>query len=264
MTLQLERWNWNNLINSGDKRANELPLIRDPTIAICATIAYLVMVKIGPRLMEKREAWELRKILIAYNFGCVVLSVWMMWEFFAGSFLNPHFNLVYEDFVETDTSYMAMRLVNAHWWYFFSKLIEFLDTFFFIVRKKNNQISFLHVYHHASMVLITWAMVKFTPGAATYLGPLCNSFIHAVMYTYYMLSAFGPHMQKYLWWKRYLTRMQLTQFIIVFLYCTSLISLNLKPVFRFFAWLKWVYMITLFILFGNFYIKAYKKAKKSD
>lgn len=29
------------------------------------------------------------------------------------------------------------------------------------------------------------------------------------MYSYYFLSALGPHMQKYLWWKKYLTRMQI-------------------------------------------------------
>jgi elongation of very long chain fatty acids protein 4 len=36
-----------------------------------------------------------------------------------------------------------------------------------------------------------------------------NSWIHVVMYTYYGLAAMGPKIQKYLWWKRYLTRMQL-------------------------------------------------------
>jgi len=35
-----------------------------------------------------------------------------------------------------------------------------------------------------------------------YFGPMLNCFIHTLMYAYYMLSAFGPHMQKYLWWKK--------------------------------------------------------------
>ncbi len=39
-----------------------------------------------------------------------------------------------------------------------------------------------------------------------------NSFIHVIMYTYYALAGLGQHMQKYLWWKRYLTRMQLVSF----------------------------------------------------
>lgn len=232
-------------------------------MVICSTIVYLFIVVIGPRMMAQREAFGLRRLIIIYNMACVVLSAWMMWEFFVTTFCEPSFNLLYEPFVETDTSPNTMRLINAHWWYFASKIIEFADTFFFILRKKNNQISFLHVYHHASMALITWGMVKFVPGAATYMGPLCNCFIHMVMYLYYMLSAFGPHMQKYLWWKRYLTRMQLTQFVIVLLYCVHLIRfVTGAPLF--FSWVKFIYMITLMILFGNFYIRAYKKPKKVE
>lgn len=45
-------------------------------------------------------------------------------------------------------------------------------------------------------------------GHGTLLG-LINSFIHVIMYTYYLLAAMGPHMQKYLWWKKYLTIMQI-------------------------------------------------------
>ena len=41
------------------------------------------------------------------------------------------------------------------------------------------------------------------------LAALINSFVHVLMYTYYGLSALGPHMQKYLGWKKYLTRIQL-------------------------------------------------------
>jgi len=41
------------------------------------------------------------------------------------------------------------------------------------------------------------------------LAALINSSVHVLMYTYYGLSALGPHMQEYLWWKKYLTRIQL-------------------------------------------------------
>jgi hypothetical protein len=38
---------------------------------------------------------------------------------------------------------------------------------------------------------------------------LLNTFVHIWMYGYYGLSALGPHMQKYLWWKKYITKLQL-------------------------------------------------------
>jgi elongation of very long chain fatty acids protein 4 len=36
-----------------------------------------------------------------------------------------------------------------------------------------------------------------------------NSFIHVIMYAYYGLSACGTHIQKYIWWKHYITRAQI-------------------------------------------------------
>ena len=39
--------------------------------------------------------------------------------------------------------------------------------------------------------------------------PLLNTFVHIFVYSYYGLAVFGPSMQKYLWWKKYLTKLQL-------------------------------------------------------
>ena len=50
-----------------------------------------------------------------------------------------------------------------------------------------------------------------------------NSFIHFVMYIYYALSALGPRYQKYLWWKKYMTSMQIVC-IIVYIYFSSLLE----------------------------------------
>lgn len=57
------------------------------------------------------------------------------------------------------------------------------------------------------MFIYNWL---YLPVAAFFIG-LVNTFVHIVMYSYYGLAALGPHMQKYLWWKRYLTRLQLVR-----------------------------------------------------
>ena len=44
--------------------------------------------------------------------------------------------------------------------------------------------------------------------SAFFIGML-NSFVHIFMYGYYALASLGPQMHRYLWWKRYLTIMQL-------------------------------------------------------
>lgn len=38
---------------------------------------------------------------------------------------------------------------------------------------------------------------------------LLNNFVHICMYFYYMMSAMGPQYQKYLWWKKYMTELQI-------------------------------------------------------
>ena len=39
-----------------------------------------------------------------------------------------------------------------------------LFQLFFILRKKNDQVTFLHVYHHASMFFLWWIGVKWVAG----------------------------------------------------------------------------------------------------
>jgi hypothetical protein len=52
-------------------------------------------------------------------------------------------------------------------------------------------------------------------GHGTLLG-LINTFVHIIMYTYYLLAALGPTVQKYLWWKKYLTTLQIVRHLCVF------------------------------------------------
>ncbi|KAF7413400.1 hypothetical protein HZH68_001889 [Vespula germanica] len=80
---------------------------------------------------------------------------------------------------------------------------------FFVLRKKESQVTFLHLYHHSLTPLETWICVKFIPGGHGTLGNLINNAVHVVMYAYYMLAAMGPEYKKYLWWKKHLTTIQL-------------------------------------------------------
>lgn len=45
--------------------------------------------------------------------------------------------------------------------------------------------------------------------STAFFGATINSSIHVLMYGYYGLAALGPHIQKYLWWKKYLTIIQM-------------------------------------------------------
>lgn len=62
--------------------------------------------------------------------------------------------------------------------YIYLYMLPLLQVFF-VLRKKNNQISFLHVYHHSTMPLLWWTGVKFVPGGE------CKSLILS-SYDYYL------------------------------------------------------------------------------
>jgi len=158
-------------------------------------------------------------------------------------------------------------MTRAVYTYFICKLIELLDTVFFVMRKKNQQISFLHLYHHSMMPICSWIGVKFfADGHGTFLG-FINAFVHVFMYTYYMLAAFGPHMQKYLWWKKYLTILQILQFILIFLHNFQMQFTNCnfpKPLTFLLAFnaILFIYMFGLFYV--NNYVKSNKQQKYND
>lgn len=112
---------------------------------------------------------------------------------------------------------LLFQITSSIYTYFIAKVTELLDTIFFVLRKKYNQVTFLHVYHHFLMFWSPWFVVKYEPSISTvFLGTL-NSFVHIIMYSYYGLSAF-PSMSKYLWWKKYITRMQLVCQFVIFIY----------------------------------------------
>lgn len=50
------------------------------------------------------------------------------------------------------------------WWTMILKIIELSDTIIFVLRKKMNQITFLHVYHHAMVVCLSWIGCKYVAG----------------------------------------------------------------------------------------------------
>ena len=42
-----------------------------------------------------------------------------------------------------------------------------------------------------------------------------NAAIHVLMYLYYGLASCGPKIQKYLWWKKYLTIIQMVKSLFI-------------------------------------------------
>ncbi|KAH1172859.1 hypothetical protein KIL84_016698 [Mauremys mutica] len=241
-----------------DPRVKGWLLLDNYTPTFIFSVLYLLIVWIGPKYMQNKQPFSCRGILVIYNAGLTLLSFYMFYELVTGVW-EGGYNFFCQD---THSGGEAdMKIVRVLWWYYFSKLIEFMDTFFFILRKNHYQITVLHVYHHASMLNIWWFVMNWVPCGHSYFGATLNSFIHVLMYSYYGLSAI-PAMRPYLWWKKYITQGQLIQFVLtIFQTSCGVVWPCAFPM----GWLYFQisYMISLIILFTNFYIQTYKKKASS-
>ncbi|XP_066996656.1 very long chain fatty acid elongase AAEL008004 isoform X1 [Anabrus simplex] len=246
---------------NGDPRTSNWPLMSSPfpTLLICLLYVYLVKV-IGPRLMENRKPFELKRVLIAYNLFQVLFSSWLFYEISMSGWLTGRYNFRCEP-VDYSNHPKTLRMVHACWWYYFSKFTEFFDTFFFVLRKKNSHISTLHVIHHGVMPMSVWFGVKFTPGGHSTFFGLLNTFVHIIMYTYYLLAAMGPRYQKYLWWKKYLTTFQMVQFVAIMVHAFQLLFIDCNYP-RAFVWWIGMHAVMFYFLFFDFYRQAYMKKQE--
>jgi hypothetical protein len=183
-------------------------LISGPVPLLTILITYLYFCKsAGPRWMKDRQPFDLKYVMIVYNAIMIVYNTWMVHEALDGAWLRDYSYRCQP--VDYSYSPAAMRVARGCWWYLLCKVIELLDTVFFVLRKKNNQISYLHLFHHTIMPINAWICVTYLPGGQTTSVGLVNPFVHIIMYTYYLLAALGPTVQKYLWWKKHLTKLQL-------------------------------------------------------
>ncbi|XP_055631368.1 elongation of very long chain fatty acids protein 7 [Toxorhynchites rutilus septentrionalis] len=246
----------NFFVENQDERTQDWFLSGSMTPLIMILVSYLYFcLYAGPRYMAKRKPFQLEKVLIGYNAIQVVLSMVLVWEGIQGGW-NGTYNFKCQP-VDYTRSPTGMRMAGAVWLYYICKVVELLDTVFFVLRKRQRQVSFLHLYHHTLMPVCGFIGVKYFAGGHGSLLGLINSFIHVCMYAYYMLAAMGPKVQKYLWWKRYLTVMQIIQFIIVF-YHTAQVQFQPSCAYpKSIAALLTLNAGIFIYMFSSFYVKSY-------
>ncbi|XP_071633424.1 very long chain fatty acid elongase AAEL008004 [Temnothorax longispinosus] len=241
--------------NQSDSRVNDWVMMSSPfpTVAICLSYAYFSKI-LGPKLMENRKPFDLRGVLITYNFLQTLFSTWIFYEYLMSGWAKGYSFRCQP--VDYSSSPMGLRMARTCWWYYFSKFTEFFDTLFFILRKKNQHVSTLHVIHHGVMPFSVWMGVKFAPGGHSTFFALLNAFVHIVMYFYYMVAAMGPQFQKYIWWKKYLTTMQMIQFVMIMSHQFQLLFIECNYPRGFMIWIG-LHGVLFLGLFSDFYKTKY-------
>lgn len=95
------------------------------------------------------------------------------------------------------------------WLFYISKFYEVIDTLIILAKGKFS--STLQTYHHAGAMMCMWAGMRYM-SAPIWMFVFMNSFIHALMYSYYTFTAFSIRVPTKV--KRSLTSAQITQFLV--------------------------------------------------
>jgi len=146
------------------------------------------------------------------------------------------------------------------------KYWELADTMFLALKKK--RLEFLHYFHHsATMVLCYTQLCGKT--SVSWVPITLNLAVHVAMYYYFFRTAAGAK----IWWKQYLTTMQIVQFIIDlgFIYVCSFyyfgyahFDITTKCAGEDVAAAFGCGLLTSYLLlFINFYFKTYKTKSKT-
>jgi len=246
---------WN---EHGDPRVKSYPFMDGgPWNTIFAVCVYLYIVKFaGRQMMKNRKPFELKTPILFYNILLVAVNGFFVYN---GSKIT-NFGLdswKCERVNRTSTNPGDLQKIFLGWLFFITKFVDFCDTFFFVLRKRDRQLSGLHVFHHSCMPIFCWIGLKFVPGGNSAFFPLLNSFVHTIMYAYYAMSTFNS-LKPYLWWKKYITQMQMVQFVLVIIHSIYSMLIPSCEWPKIFMYLSIFNAFIFFCLFYSFFRSTYK------
>lgn len=214
--------------------------------------------RLGPRLMKDRKPFELKTPIFYYNLFQILVSAYNIYFGIKGGWFNGYSFKCQP--VDRTINPQTEAMITGCLWYTTVKLIDLMDTVFFVLRKKDRQISFLHLFHHTMMPIGAFICQKYFPNGHGTLVGLINCFVHVIMYSYYLISGLGPEYQKYLWWKKHVTTLQLVQFCIVFVHNFIAIVDSTCEYPKPLSVLLCLHSLQFIYMFGSFYYATYIKS----
>ena len=229
------------------------------TINNTITFFYLTMCYFSYKYRDNIKAVDnkiMKNIVFIHNMNSIIMNSYI-YIYVIYEVINNNIHLYGND---PRIAYEGLNHIS--YIFYISKYIDMIDTVIIILNKNFHQLSFLHVFHHSTMPTLILYIHKNVPycGDMWYV-VMYNSLIHIILYYYYLVtSIYG---KKAISWGKYLTTMQLIQFVCCFTQqLASIMTNDFYP--NYVRELNLFYSSSMFCLFMNFYFKRYKTIKESS
>eukprot|EP01062_Namystynia_karyoxenos_P067310 TRINITY_DN61232_c0_g1_i1.p1 TRINITY_DN61232_c0_g1~~TRINITY_DN61232_c0_g1_i1.p1 ORF type:complete len:294 (+),score=78.64 TRINITY_DN61232_c0_g1_i1:92-973(+) len=154
---------------------------------------------------------------------------------------------------DCDAAYNNDRFRWTVYAFYFSKYAEYIDSWALVLAGK--QCSWLQIFHHVGAPWSLW-FGNYGRSAGAWTFCLLNSFVHTIMYAYYLATSFGWRTRL----KPLITVMQMTQFLVAFFLAWPLkdVPCHRADPKRMLAWIFcYLYVGGVFVFFINFSLWAY-------
>lgn len=229
-----------------------------------ALISYYLIIFGGREIMKERGALKLNGLFKVHNLYLTIISGVLLLLFLEQLIPTVVRHGVFYAVCDYDGGWTP-QLVILYYLNYLTKYLELLDTAFLFLKKK--PLTFLHTYHHGATALLCYTQLL-GHTAVSWVPIVLNLTVHVVMYWYYFQAARGIR----IWWKKYITILQITQFIVDlgFVYFCSytyfaaryfewLPSAGLCAGEEFAAFAGMGILTSYLVLFIGFYISTYRK-----
>jgi elongation of very long chain fatty acids protein 4 len=199
---------------------------------------FVLMVYVLAHYMTSRAAFSVKKYMQVYNVVQIIVCSYMVYG------LAPCVSFPNIFGINSNYDQQGEWFVFVH---YLSKYLDWFDTVWILLNKKRGQLSFLHVYHHATIGVIWGFLLNHDVGAGTTrYGAWVNSLTHVIMYSHYLWTSFG--------WKNpikpLITKWQLLQFWSCMVHA-ALVQMVETTEVRSVAWLQLGYQTTMIYLFSR-------------
>lgn len=208
-----------------------------PKVYLGVPIVWLIAVCLLVKTMMVKNLVNVKVAMKFYNLVQIVVCGYMVWGLFPCIGV-PNFCGINSEFD-----------VRGEWFVFvhyLSKYLDWFDTLWILLNKKRSQLSFLHIYHHATIVMVWGFLLDQNVGSGTIrYGAWVNSLTHVIMYSHYLWTSFGLKNP----FKKYITLWQITQFYSCLVHAFLVLFLENTTVHGY-AWLQVIYQLTMVYLFS--------------